>query len=487
MSGSLGSITGGAGVNPDVILRAGGNPLESVGSFAKALGAINNTKLQGQALQSGTMSLWQQQKQLAYAHIAPLVAQGRINNIGDLTSALAGVEANGGVTAPFIKDMVDSLGVGGGNFVDNLKAQTVGGTQAPENAVKALAPVPSTLDQGLVSQPMLTPNAGMPDQGVRTPSGPAAALGASPGTQGAQVTWKDVNGVEHQTTWAEYNVARGNGKVLGPAVPVVPGATAPSGAATAPGASRAAPVAAGYAGRFPTPAAPGLTDTTGPAPGMERAAEGSATQYIQDRAAAGSFATRVLPLKQGIDLLSDTDTGPGSETANHFRSVLISAANQGLLPKSITPDAVAQAKFDELKKYFAQYITGMPFAGGSDARMAEAVSGSPNTTMATLANKDVAKVLVGVERFRAAQTLAFDQAAQRGEFGAAAKANPNAAAGQYANFASQFNQRTDPRAFAYDLMTPAARGKMLAKMTPDERGKYAASLKAAYGLPGLMQ
>jgi hypothetical protein len=185
--------------------------------------------------------------------------------------------------------------------------------------------------------------------------------------------------------------------------------------------------------------------------------------------------------------LSDTDTGPGSETLNHFRSVLVSAANQGLLPKGLTPDVVGQANFDELKKYMAQYITGMPFAGGSIAHMAEAVSGSPNTNMSTLANQQVAKVLVGVERFKAAQSLSFDQAAQQGQFGQAAQSNPNAAAGQYANFASQFNQRVDPRAFAYDLMSPAERGRMLAKMTPDEQAKYRASLKAAYSIPGLMQ
>jgi hypothetical protein len=360
--------------------------------------------------------------------------------------------------------------------------------------VGALAPIPSTINQGLVDQPMLTNAPGMPNQGVRTPVGQPAQLGASPGTQGQPVTWTDTNGVEHQTTFAEYNIARNNGQVLGPAR-TLPGAPPVSGAAPA-SATSAAPGAAlpghavpsGYTGRFPAPVTPaGPTDTTGPAPGTVKAAEGSSGQYIQDRAAAGSFATRVLPLKQGLDLLSDTDTGPGSETANHFRSVLISAAAQGLLPKSIAPDAVQQAKFDELKKYFAQYITGMPFAGGSDARMAEAVSGSPNTTMATLANKDVAKVLIGVERFRTAQALAFDQAAQQGQFGAAAKANPNAAAGQYANFAAKFNQTNDPRAFAYDLMTPTARGKMIAKMSPDERAKYQTTLKTAYGLPGLMQ
>lgn len=481
-----GSVMGGFGVDPKIALAAGQgaqtNPLASTGDFARTLGAINQTKLQGQALQSGAMSLWQQQKQLAYGQIAPLVAQGRINDTGDLTSALANMEANGVVTAPFLKDMVDSLGQGG-DFLSNLKAQTVAGTQPPEKAVAALAPSQTTVDQGLNRQPYLTPAPGMPGQGEPVPVGTPQPLGAPPSVQGSQVEWLDGNGVKQQGTFAQYNTLLGNGQVLGPARPVqvAPGTAQP-------GAPKQ-PMPAGYNGRFPAApaAAPGLTSFAGPAPGTVEAANTSASQYAQDRAGAGSFATRVLPLKQAIGLLSDTDTGPGSETANHFRSVLISAANQGLLPKGVTPDQVSQANFDELKKYFAQYITGMPFAGGSDARMAEAVSGSPNTNMSTMANQQVAKVLVGMERYKAAQTLSFDQAAQQGQFGAAAQANPNAAAGQYANYAAKFNQATDPRAFAYDLMSPADRGKMIAKMTPEERTKYQTSLKAAYGLPGLMQ
>jgi hypothetical protein len=270
-----GSIMAGGGVNSNIPLEAGAqqtNPLASTGQLVNTLSGINQLKLfpgqmqlQQQQIQSGAASLWQQQKQLAYSQIAPLVAQGRINNTADLTTALAGVEANGGVTAPFLKDMVDSLGQGG-DFVSNLKAQTVAGTQPPEKAVGALAPAQTTVQQGLTQQPYLTPAPGMPGQGQPVPVGQPQPLGASPAQQGAPVTWRDNTGAEHTGTWAQYNAALGNGQVNGPptsGAPSVPGAPAfgtqgghyPSNPAlrnpAAPGGSVAPPSAVAYLRQHP--------------------------------------------------------------------------------------------------------------------------------------------------------------------------------------------------------------------------------------------
>ncbi len=484
-------MSGSGGVDAGIPLRAGQgviapNPLETIGKFVGIQNALNTGEIQKQTIQSNSMSLAQHMKQLAYAHIAPMVAQGRINNIGELTSALAGLEAYKGIiTAPFLQDVISTTNQGG-NFIDNLKAQIVAGTQSPENVTKALAPTQETLDQGLVSQPMARTAPGMPGQGERAPVGPTAPLGAGPAQQGSIVEYTTSDGIKHVEPWAKFNIDQGNGIVVGPGRPVAAPLAPPRPATGLP---------SGYRGGYTPPptgsATPsggsGMTSVTGPAPGTEEAMKGSSGQYVQDRAGATTFATRVLPLKQAIGLLSDTNTGPASETLNHMRSFAISLANQGLLPKSITPDAINQAKFDELKKYMAQYITGMPFAGRSDASMATAITGAPNTNMSTLANRDLAKVIVGMERYRAAQVLKFDQDAQAGKFGAAGRDDPNAAAGRYAGFATKFNQDNDPRAFAYDLMDPKDRAKMLAKMDGDQRLKFARSLKIAHELPGLMQ
>lgn len=230
-----GFIFGGGGVNPEIPLEAGQgtqtNPLASTGQLVNTLAGINQLRLfpgalqqQQQQIQGAQMSLWQQQKQLAYSQIAPLVAQGRINNTADLTTALGNLESNGVVTAPFLDDMVSSLGQGG-DFIDNLKAQTVAGTQPPERAVAALAPAQSTVDQGLTRQPYLTPAPGMPGQGQPVPVGQPQPLGASPAQQGAPVTWRDATGATHTGTWAQYNAALGNGGVNGPirGAPAIPG------------------------------------------------------------------------------------------------------------------------------------------------------------------------------------------------------------------------------------------------------------------------
>lgn len=260
MSGGLGSLAADASIP----LKAGAgvpapvNPLSSVGDFAKNLAVINQTKLQEQTMRSNTMSLAQQMKQLAYSHIAPLVAQGRINNLSDLTDALGGLEAHGVVTHPILEDMTRTLGMGG-DFISNLKAQTVAGTQPPENAVKAIAPIQSMQDQGLIRQPFLTGAPGMPNQGVTTPVGPAIPLGAAPGTQGQPVTWVDQKGVTHSGTFAQYNEALGNGAVNGPARP----AATPGGV---PGAASFGNPNGGYAPQNPALRGPNAAPSGAPNP-----------------------------------------------------------------------------------------------------------------------------------------------------------------------------------------------------------------------------
>lgn len=221
----MADIMGGFGVDSSIPLRAGtgagaqANPLASVGDFARTLAAINATKLQGQQLQSGQMSLAQQTKQLTLSHIAAGVADGTIKDEASLTTALGSLEHNFGIpTNGVLADIVTQLGQGG-TFADRLKGIVAAGTQAPENAVRAIAPIQSTLTEGLVNQPMLTGAPGTAGQGIRTPAGAPAQLGASPETQGQPVSWKDPSGAEHYGTFAQYNQALGNGQVNGPAVP----------------------------------------------------------------------------------------------------------------------------------------------------------------------------------------------------------------------------------------------------------------------------
>jgi hypothetical protein len=207
--------------------------------------------------------------------------------------------------------------------------------------------------------------------------------------------------------------------------------------------------------------------------------QASGEQFIADRKLTGDLAQRIFPLQQQVRLIDQgTQTGEGTEFLNDIKNVLVSAANQGIL-KGVSPDAIQQSKYEQLRKYMAQYITGQPFSSGSDARMAQMVSGAPNVKLSTLSNADLAKVLVGVERFRSAPYLAFQMQNQG-----------NADPAKYADFKANFSKEYDPSAFGVDLMggwnSPAVR-KMYQSMDAADRQKFVASLKMAYSIPGLMQ
>lgn len=470
MSGSLGPIMGGAGVDSSIPLAAGRgaqvNPLASVGDFARALGAINNTKLQQQQLQSGTMSLWQQQKQLAYAQIAPLVAQGRINNVADLTSALAGVEAKGGVTAPFLQDMVNSLGQGG-DFVSNLKAQTVAGTQPPEKAVAALAPAQSTVNQGLVDQPMLTGAAGMPNQGVRTPVGEPAKLGAPPGVQGSQVTWKDPAGAEHYGTWSQYNQALGNGQVNGPPVIGGPGAGgfgasggryAPS--ATSPGIpalrnpafapvtpNPAAPTVA-TPGQPPSLAGPGAAQSTSMA--QQGAQSATRFQAVADEATQAKEQDAVLANMQN-DLQNFT-SGPGAHNVAQLEKLM-----QGYIPGlngAFKTKIAAQESFDKLAN---QLVTNA--SPGSDARQAVIQGATPNSAQSPEGVDFILRQLRGMTDYRLA----------RGNLAATA---PEAGQGNYPGFQAGPAGKLNPQVFQFARLTPAQQQTFLSGIPPGEQAAF---------------
>lgn len=236
----------GGGVDASIPLKAGAgvpapvNPVTQVGDFARTLGAINSTKLQGQQLQAGQMSLAQQLKQLTLAHLAPGVLDGTIHDEPTLTTALGSIEHNYGIpTNGVLSDIVTQLGQGG-TFADRLRGIVVGGTQSPDNAVKAVAPTVSNVDVGGQIITRTTPNAGMPNQGVPTDVA-GTTKGYTPGEQ--------LGGIHRPATQADVDAGRAtaigqdiivpatnlpasggyNPGVGGARVPVPPGALGPGG------------------------------------------------------------------------------------------------------------------------------------------------------------------------------------------------------------------------------------------------------------------
>lgn len=492
MSGSIG------GVDASIPLRAGqnvaqpANPLQMVGNYANIQGALLRNQLIPTEQQLLQAQAGQQQLDLARNKFAagarfllPLVGDPN-PTIDKLTTGLAGAHAAG-----FDVDGITNL-VQQGFPVNGSAAerqawvrQNIGGPlMTTQETINNFVGVPTTRQTGLETQSGVQAGPLAPQGGSFTSSGIPTQQYPSRSERMAPVHWVDHDtGATVYGTAEEYARLTGSGHNLGPMEQGGPteqgGAAFPKGfngrPNVQPAQGGAQPPAQGQQAQAQPQQSAGPIQ--GPSPGMPELIAKNRAEYGKDQTEAGTFASRTLPLKQMIPLLEETATGPGSDTLNHVRSFLITANKNGVWPNALTPDAPAQAVYDELHKYMANAVTGMPFAAGSVPALAQAVSANPNTNLSTMANSDLAKVLLGLERYKQAQYLYFNQQHA---------ANPNEAAGNYPAEKAQFATQYDPRAFAVDMMTPEARAKLYKSLSPAEQQKFRNSVKLAYSLPGLM-
>ncbi len=159
-------------------------------------------------------------------------------------------------------------------------------------------------------------------------------------------------------------------------------------------------------------------------------------------------------------------TGKGAEALQTLKSILGTAAGQF----GWDVNTINNAKYEELKKYQTDYINSNPFAGGSDQRLASAITGNPSSSISTLANKDVTKALIALERMK--QAAISDFKAKGGQ--------PR----DYANYLSDLQNDLDPRAFAVDMIDHEKLDKML--KTPADRERFARTLAMIERNPGIM-
>ena len=174
----------GGGVDASIPLQAGRgaaqpDPLATIGRFATIQNQINQGQLQQQQLASGKMSLAQQTKQMIAAHLAPLIAQGRIKTTADATDALAGLEHT--YKLPTGDAVNEMLGIANrdGSFPDNVATWTAANLHSAENMAPAITPRMNLIDVGGGTLPMTTP---APLLGRQTPtaSGPLIEKGYTP-------------------------------------------------------------------------------------------------------------------------------------------------------------------------------------------------------------------------------------------------------------------------------------------------------------------
>ena len=290
--------------------------------------------------------------------------------------------------------------------------------------------------------------------GISAPAQPGAPQGLSAAQAGQQVSYTDDQGVTQNTTLGELHKKLGIGVApVGtppPSVPVPGSAQPPAQASPPPSAAKSIP---------------------GPEPGMPEKWKASADQYNAANELAASYQQRIFPLVQAASILKsgDVTTGQGAEAFNHVKSFLMTqATNLGADAQTIQ-----QADFDKTAKYLQQYVNQQGMSGRSDQALASAISGNPSAHISTLANQQILPAMLGMERMR--QSIITDFKAQNGQ--------PK----NFSDYAADWQNKHDPRAFIFDQLDNDQRAKIAASLkTPAQRKAFSDTLDIVERNPGIM-
>lgn len=427
------------GVDDSIALQAGKgiggqqNPLQTIGQFAVVQNALNSAKLfplqqqqmqianqrSGLGLQSDQSSLIQQQRQLGYASLAPLLAKKGPLTLDDVTSGLAGFEKSGGVSAPVLNEL-QHIQLTGDPAADdaNFRAHILANAQAPAAAAGAVTPTTTLQDQGPVIQPFNVGARGLPDQGTATAAGAPIQKSLSP---------------ESATSPTQIGTTPQGAPIYGTRDQFIQ----KSGASPL-GTGRPIPASL----RGPNAPAPGVVTGVGPAQQAAMSTEGgnsaNAFQRVTDQGTAARGQGAVLD-----NMLADTSqftTGPGADLIQRLRQV---GTRLGI---PVDPNATsASESFNKLASQLADAQ-----GAGSDARLAVNQAANPHNSLSPGGVDLILRQLRGnADYLQAQQHLA------------AGWGNP----ADYKGFQDKVGSNLDPRVFQY------------ARMAPEQKATYFGSLK----------
>ena len=166
-----------------------------------------------------------------------------------------------------------------------------------------------------------------------------------------------------------------------------------------------------------------------------------------------NYQAEVNPLEQAIpalEKLGTKGTGPGTESINHLKSFVLSNV-PGADFKGLKDDV---ATYDKAKKYLTDFVNQNGNSGTND-KLAAAFAGNPSANISNAAAVDVAKTALALRRFKQAQLVAFE-----------ASGKPDA---DFAKEAGKFAREHDPRAYGFDMMSPAERKKVIESLPKGKR------------------
>lgn len=288
---------------------------------------------------------------------------------------------------------------------------------------------------------------------VGSPPAPGARLTFD--AQGNPDAWILPNGTTQAIEKASQAGAQGSANIT---------TAPPSGHVTTDAAGNPTGVAptAGYAQTAANTAATvGAAGVSGPAAAQELQA---------DRQTAASSQPQSVALRKVYDLLPTTNTGPGTQATNGWRSFVLSQlpALAPLYPGGITAAQIQTASADELKKYMVQLsgAAAAQYGQGTNEKLAVAAAGNPNPDTSNLAARDVTRMNIALLRAQNAKPALFG-----------AMGLPQT---DYPAWAANYGTTVDPRAFMLDLLSPAERRTMLSTITTQaDKDKFTRGVQAA--------
>lgn len=244
----------------------------------------------------------------------------------------------------------------------------------------------------------------------------------------------------------------GRPAAAGPALPVAPLTTGPTGPTVRTDADRPATFAERTDAAFPKP--------TGPATGAAPLFEEGKKAYTQDQLNASNRAQSIKPAIGALKLMTPAlATGPGTA---QFNDLVAAAKAWGIVDTKAENDPTVMRQ--ELEKKLAQYVGGSPVAQRSDAAQTLAEAGSPNP------KKQILPALQALTR----DAIALDRVQIL---------KPQAFKGQkfddYIKHTGNFPQSVDEKALTLDLMDDKEREKLVAKMKSEYKNGDGTAKKRA--------
>jgi hypothetical protein len=170
--------------------------------------------------------------------------------------------------------------------------------------------------------------------------------------------------------------------------------------------------------------------------------------------------------------------GPGSEGRQHLEEGLFALSPTLAKFAGVSPDKITN--YGAFAKYAAQAANRVG-GSGTDLSLMQTITGNPNPKINDLTDRQLVQFGTAVMRMGAAQTVE------------ASKSGPNAPivsnGANYINKKASLSSTLDPRAFMFDLLTPAQRANLNTSLSGRERDNYNRSIDIALrnklmGLPG---